>query len=257
MPMRGARREFETRQSDSPAIYNIGEVLAQLNDEFPAVTASKLRFYEEKGLVNPRRTAAGYRQFDDADIERLRFVLALQRDHFLPLKIIREYLEAIDRGEGPENLPRGVSAAVAPRPVDASHVVERTARSRRLSAEQLRTESGASQELFDSLVSYGLIAGNRAGPDGSGNELYDEHSLRVAKACVALFSHGIEARHLRPFQAAAEREFGLIERAVSSQLSRRDGASRARAAEYAREIGELCLALHTALVQGHISGLDQ
>ncbi|MCW1249523.1 MerR family transcriptional regulator [Acaricomes phytoseiuli] len=249
MPVQRARRGYEVRQHGRSVVYNIGDVLAQLTEEFPAVTASKLRFYEEKGLVTPQRTAAGYRQFDDADIERLRFVLALQRDHFLPLKVIREYLEAIDRGEGPQQLPPGVSAAIAPRPVDASHTAERAARSRRLSAEQLRTESGASKELFESLMSYGLIA-------DQGEDSFDEHALHVAKACVALAAHGIEARHLRPFQAAAEREFGLIERVVSPELSRRDGSSKARAAESAREIGELCLGLHAALVQGHIAALD-
>ncbi|WP_434621277.1 transcriptional regulator FtsR [Arthrobacter sp. A5] len=234
-------------RSRPPVIFNIGEVLAQLSEDFPSVTASKIRFYEEKGLIAPQRTPAGYRQFREADVERLRFVLALQRDHYLPLKVIRDYLDAIDRGEGPENLPPGVS--IAPRMVSDEFAVELKSRARRLSPEQLRAESGASGELVASLVSFGLIAA----VDGH----FDDHALRVAKACTALSSHGLEPRHLRPFQAAAEREFGLVERAVAPLSSRRDGASQARAAETAREISELCLSLHSALVQDRISRMDR
>lgn len=94
-----------------PQVLNIGEVLAQLSDDFPTMTASKIRFLEEKGLINPKRTPAGYRQYAESDVERLRFVLSLQRDQYLPLKVIKDYLDAIDRGERPENLPPGVSVS--------------------------------------------------------------------------------------------------------------------------------------------------
>ncbi|MCU1575095.1 MAG: transcriptional regulator, MerR family [Micrococcaceae bacterium] len=231
----------------APAIFNIGEVLAQLTEDFPSVTASKIRFYEEKGLITPQRTAAGYRQFHESDVERLRFVLALQRDHYLPLKVIRDYLDALDRGEGPENLPPGVS--ISPRMVSSELAAEIKSRSRRLTAAQLRSESGASAELIESLLSYGLIT--------AVNGHFDDHALRVAKACTALSSHGLEPRHLRPFQAAAEREFGLVERVVAPLASRRDAASQARAAETAREISDLCLSLHTALVQEQIARMDR
>ena len=94
-----------------PQVLNIGEVLAQLSDEFPSMTASKIRFLEEKGLINPQRTPAGYRQYAESDVERLRFVLSLQRDQYLPLKVIKDYLDAIDRGERPDNLPPGVTVS--------------------------------------------------------------------------------------------------------------------------------------------------
>jgi DNA-binding transcriptional MerR regulator len=230
-----------------PVVFNIGEVLAQLTAGFPSVTASKIRFYEEKGLITPQRTPAGYRQFSDADVERLRFVLALQRDHYLPLKVIRDYLDAIDRGETPANLPPGVS--IAPRMVSDALALELKGRARRLTQDQLRAESGASVELLEAMVSYSLVEAH----DG----FFDDHALRVAKACTALNAHGLEPRHLRPFQSAAEREFGLVERAVSPLSSRRDGASQARAAEAAREIAELCLGLHSALVQGRISKMER
>ncbi len=225
---------------------NIGEVLAQLSDDFPSMTASKIRFLEEKGLINPRRTPAGYRQYSDSDVERLRFILALQRDHYLPLKVIKDYLDAIDRGERPDNLPAGVS--VSPRAVSEELAVALHNRVRRLSAEEVRAESGASAELLEALLSFGLVR--------DVNGTFDEHALQVACACAQLEGHGLEPRHLRPFQAAAEREFGLVERAVATLTSRKDAASRARAAETAREIGDLCLLLHQALVHDRIARMD-
>ncbi len=225
---------------------NIGEVLAQLSDDFPSMTASKIRFLEEKGLINPRRTPAGYRQYADSDVERLRFILALQRDQYLPLKVIKDYLDAIDRGERPEQLPAGVS--VSPRAVSEELASELHSRVRRLSAEELRAESGASVALLEALLSYGLVS--------EANGSFDEHALQVACACVQLEGHGLEPRHLRPFQAAADREFGLVERAVATLTSRKDAASRARAAETAREISDLCLSLHQALVHDRIARMD-
>ncbi|MGG5172996.1 MerR family transcriptional regulator [Pseudarthrobacter sp. J1738] len=233
-------------ERSGPRVLNIGEVLAQLSDDFPTMTASKIRFLEEKGLITPNRTPAGYRQYSENDVERLRFVLSLQRDQYLPLKVIKDYLDAIDRGERPENLPPGVK--VSPRIVSDEFAAEMTGRVRALTEEQLRTESGASVPLLQSLLSFGLIQHS--------NGRFDEHALQVAKACVQLESHGLEPRHLRPFQAAAEREFGLVERAVSPLSSRRDAASQARAAEAAREISELCLTLHRALVQDRIARMD-
>lgn len=235
-----------SQRSGSAAVLNIGEVLAQLNTDFPSVTASKIRFYEEKGLISPQRTPAGYRQFRESDVERLRFVLALQRDHYLPLKVIREYLEAIDQGQTPKNLPAGVS--IAPRMVSDGLARELEGRSRRLSPEQLRTESGAGEELYETMLSYGLLEIQ----DGS----FDDHALKVARACTSLAAHGLEPRHLRPFQAAAEREFGLVERAVGPRSAKRDGTSSIRAAETAREIAELCLSLHSALVQARIAEME-
>ncbi|MCW3767186.1 MerR family transcriptional regulator [Paenarthrobacter ureafaciens] len=229
-----------------PQVLNIGEVLAQLSGDFPGMTASKIRFLEEKGLINPKRTPAGYRQYADSDVERLRFVLALQRDQYLPLKVIKDYLDAIDRGERPDNLPPGVT--VSPRVVTAEMAADIQGRARTLTEEQLRTESGASAGLLESLLSFGLISHE----DGK----FDEHALQVARACVQLEVHGLEPRHLRPFQAAADREFGLVERAVAPLTSRRDAASQARAAEAAREISDLCLTLHRALVHHRISRMD-
>lgn len=235
-----------SRRPSVAAVLNIGEVLALLCTDFPSVTASKIRFYEEKGLITPQRTPAGYRQFRESDVERLRFVLALQRDHYLPLKVIGEYLEAIDQGRTPTNLPAGVS--IAPRMVSDELAKAVSNRSRRMSPEQLQAESGASAELYETMLSFGLLDLQ----DGS----FDDHALKIAQACTALAAHGLEPRHLRPFQAAADREFGLVERAVGPVSSKRDDTSAMRAAEAAREIAELCLGLHSALVQARIAEME-
>jgi DNA-binding transcriptional MerR regulator len=230
----------------APAL-NIGEVLATLAEDFPSMTASKIRFLEDKGLIAPHRTPSGYRQYSEGDVERLRFVLAVQRDQYLPLRVIKDYLDAIDRGERPEGLPGG--ASIAPRAVTEELGAQLSAaRPRSLSEAQLRAESGASARLVTAMLSFGLIVAE----DGR----FDEHALAVARSCVALEAHGLEPRHLRPFQTTAEREVGLIERAVATSASRPDPAARARAADEARELGELFLTLHRALVHGLISRMD-
>lgn len=226
---------------------NIGEVLATLAEDFPSMTASKIRFLEDKGLIAPHRTPSGYRQYSDGDVERLRFILALQRDQYLPLKVIKDYLDAVDRGERPEGLPGG--ASIAPRAVSEEFGAQLGGtRPRSLGEAQLRAESGASAALVEAMATFGLISAE----DGR----FDEHDLAVARSCVALADHGLEPRHLRPFQTTAEREVALIERAVAPSASRRDPASRERAAEEARELGELFLTLHRALVHGLISRMD-
>lgn len=227
-------------------VRNIGEVLRELAEDFPQVTASKIRFLEEKGLITPQRTRAGYRKYAAHDVERLRFVLALQRDQYLPLKVIKDYVDAIDRGERPESLPGGMS--LSPRMVSDQLARELSSHARSLTAATLAAEAGATSRLVEDLVNFGLIA--------SAAGRFDEHALKITKACVQLESHGIEPRHLRPFRAAADRELGLVERVIAPEASRRDVASKARAAETAREISELCLGLHSALVYSHISRMD-
>jgi len=232
--------------SPAAGVLTIGEVLGELTEDFPQVTASKIRFLEEKGLISPQRTRAGYRKYGAHDVERLRFVLALQRDQYLPLKVIKDYVDAIDRGEQPESLPGGMT--LSPRVVSEQLARELSTHRRRLTTETLAAEAGASRRLVDDLVSFGLITAE--------DNRFDEHSLKVTRACVQLEGHGIEPRHLRPFRAAADRELGLVESVVAPMASRKDVASKARAAEAAREISELCLGLHSALVQSHISRMD-
>jgi DNA-binding transcriptional MerR regulator len=229
----------------APRLMSIGEVLAELRPEFSDVTHSKIRFLEDQGLVEPERTASGYRKFSQADVERLRFVLGLQRDRYLPLRVIREYLDAIDRGLDPPELPGG--APRAPRVVSDAGVPgpERFGRSRRelrLSRAELRDAAQLDEELLSALESYGLVA-----QDGGG--WFDADALEIATVARELRGFGIEARHLRGFRTAAEREVGLVEQVVNPLRRQRQAGAGARADEVAREISSLCVRLHATLVR--------
>ncbi|MCM3576927.1 MerR family transcriptional regulator [Micrococcus luteus] len=223
----------------------IGEVVAALEAEFPGVTASKVRFLEDRGLVLPERTLAGYRRFRPEDVDRLRFVLALQRDHFLPLKVIADHLAALDRGERPTGLP---GTAAVPASSDAERLGREVAGGRRSwTRAELAAESGAGEELLAELDQYSLLP-----VDADGG--YPSHAMDVARAAVVLAGHGLEPRHLRPLRAAADRELGLVERAVAPLQARRDAGTRPRVARSAREIAQATLRLHAALVA---EGLEQ
>lgn len=222
----------------------IGELLSQLTEDFPAVTASKIRFLEEKGLITPQRTAAGYRKYTNADADRLRFILAIQRDEHKPLSVIKDYLDALDRGEKPQPLSSGLS--LGPREVTEQLAHEIIGRIRPLTRAELQGVTNASDELLQNLHDFSLLHSTE-------DHRYDEHAQRIVKAAVILASHGIDPRHLRSFKMTADRELGLVERAVAPMAARKDAAARARVAETAREISEACLSIHAALVQAAIS----
>lgn len=245
--VRSPRLEAVRQEQVRQAALNIGEVLSELKEEFPRVTASKIRFLEDKGLIIPQRTSAGYRKYSSSDVNRLRFILSVQRDQYLPLKVIKDHLDAVDRGEAPAALPGG--APVAPVAVnhEMTEAVERSSRS--VSQAELQGITGASEKLILELLNYGLIE------PVSG--LFDANCIRVAKTAVQLSERGIEPRHLRQFRTAAEREFALIESIVGNELRKPEVAARARAAEEAQEISRQCLELHEALVQRAISQIDR
>lgn len=194
---------------------SIGQVLARLTPEFPDLSSSKLRFLEERGLVSPARTASGYRKFSPSDLERLRIVLGMQRDHYLPLKVIKAYLSDLDAGLNPV-LP----GTMAP----GSSML---AGGRRFKRADLLREAHARPELLQEAVTASLL------PPA---EVYGEDALTVLRALVELQRNGIEPRHLRGFRAAAERELALIQAALAPVARRNDVSSRAKTAELAREL---------------------
>lgn len=198
-------------RSTPAARLGIGQVLSKLTEEFPGLTGSKLRFLEVQGIVTPARTASGYRKFSPEDVQRLRLALTLQRDHYLPLSVIREYLADVDAGRE-TSLP--LPASMHSRDV-------------RYTRAELITAAGASPRLLNEAVSSGLI---------QPRESYGEQTLRLLRALVALDSHGIEPRHIRGTRQAAEREVALVEAALGPLLKRADQASRARADELAPEL---------------------
>lgn len=223
------------------ATMRISDVLGALQLEFPAVTNSKLRFLEEQGLVEPVRTPAGYRQYSPADIERLRFVLRQQRDHYLPLKVIGEQLDALDAGEEDE-------APARARLATQDGVRQAPAIAGRWTAIGLAVEAGVSEQLVNELVEAGVL---RPGPRG----YFDLWSRDVVMLAAALAEHGIDARHLRAFRAAAERQVDLVDQVVAPWRGQHATSSRARAGTLAAEVGELCSQLHTVLVRAGVAEL--
>ena len=222
------------------ASMRISDVLAALQLEFPAVTTSKLRFWEEQGLVAPVRTSAGYRQYSPADVERLRYVLRMQRDRYMPLKVIAEHLAALDAGVDDE----------APSPARlASRDGETTGPASRWTVDSLAGEAGVDPAFVEELVTAGVL---RSGPLGA----LDLYARDVVLAAARLAEHGIDARHLRSFRTAADRQADLVEQVVAPVRGQRSAASRARAATLAAEVGELCTQMHTALVRAAVAGLE-
>ncbi len=213
---------------------SIGQVLARLGPEFPDLSPSKLRFLEERQLISPARTEAGYRKFSAADLDRLRFVLTMQRDHYLPLKVIRGYLDELDAGRQPA-IPGGGAQAPSMLPSE-----------RRYTRDELIREAGATVMLMGDAVSASLILPA---------DLFGDEALSVLRALVELQKSGIEPRHLRGFRAAAERELGLIESALIPVARRKDASSRAKAAELAREIAGQLEVVRGSLIRSALSKL--
>lgn len=230
------------------ATLTIGDVLAHLKVEFPDLTISKIRFLEDQGLVQPERTASGYRKFSGGDVSRLRYVLAQQRDHYLPLRVIKDQLDAIDRGL----VPPGTSTD-SPRPAHvtmasiednaptAEHFRPAPA-AMRLSREELLNATGLRSDQLSELEQFGLV--NKK-PGGH----YDDDALAVAKIVADLARFGLEGRHLRAFRSAAEREVGLFAQVVGPMSRQRSSEAKTRAEETVRELAALSVRLHAALVQ--------
>ncbi len=216
---------------------SIGEVLAHLRPDFPDVTISKIRFLESEGLVEPQRSPSGYRRFSHDDIARLRFVLTVQRDHYLPLRVIKEQLEQLDGGmELSQGGRPGTPFAVAGSTHEPGEV--------RLSRSSLAEAAGISDELLADLESYGLVTARGA--------TFDADALVVARTAGELAAFGLEPRHLRTIRSAAEREVGLVEQVVAPMLRQRGAEARGRGEETASEIARLTSRLHAALVDAQL-----
>ncbi|WP_405482874.1 MerR family transcriptional regulator [Streptomyces sp. NBC_00009] len=220
-------------------LMSIGTVLNVLRDEFPEVTISKIRFLESEGLIEPQRTPSGYRKFGPDDVERLAHVLRMQRDHYLPLKVIKEQLDALERGEAitlpsPGRQGDGEDGR-APEGGEGPTVA-------RVGRDELLAAAGIESPELDEWESYGLIAPL---PDGG----YDAEAVTVAELVMELGRFGIEPRHLRAMKAAADREAGLVDQVVAPLRRHRNPQTRAHAQARAKELAGLTVKLHGALVQ--------
>ncbi|MFG3498907.1 MerR family transcriptional regulator [Streptomyces sp. NPDC047928] len=221
-------------------LVSIGTVLNQLREEFPEVTISKIRFLEAEGLVEPQRTASGYRKFSRHDVERLALILRMQRDHYLPLKVIREHLDALARGEQvqlPAQSPPGEPPEGAPWDAEQDRPT-----AARVGREELLAAAEVGEAELAEWESYGLIV-----PAADGG--YDAEAVTVARLVADLGRFGLEPRHLRAVKAAADREAGLVEQVVAPLRRHRNPQTRAHAEATVRELAALSVRLHAALVR--------
>jgi len=299
------------------AVMTIGEVLSLLQDDFSDITISKIRFLEGQGLVNPERSPSGYRKFRDSDVQCLRWILTQQRDHFLPLKVIKERLaagelddlepsqlqfdvsqerktqttEATDSTievaavnvssdrqeralmvaalvEAPPEAVVSAASSVAkpakpsspkervrhptihtkgdPTPISDGVVIDPIdAVGLALSLEDLCHQSGLTPAQVDELERYGLIDSSRVGR----LPFYDENALVVARLAAGFARYGVEARHLRMYRMAAEREASLFEQLIAPLLKQRKASAREQAVEMLDELAELSDDLRAAMVR--------
>jgi DNA-binding transcriptional MerR regulator len=200
---------------------SISEVLAQLRADFPDVTQSKIRFLENEGLIEPARAPSGYRRFDASDVERLRFILTAQRDHYLPLRVIKERLEQPGEADG--------GGPALPQ----------------LTRRELLDRAGITEPELTELEEFGLL--RRSG------RVYGPDALEVAQTAAALGGYGMQPRHLRAVRAAVEREVTLIEGVVAPILRQRGAGARAQAGQTAAELAALATRLHRALIEGALA----
>jgi DNA-binding transcriptional MerR regulator len=249
----------------------IGEVLAKLRGEFPDISVSKIRFLESAGLIAPARAPSGYRKFGVDDVERLRYILTVQRDQYLPLRVIKERLPGpaeplpappVPAAPAPASPPTAVSATtVAPTAVAPTTVAPTTGRPAGpaftggqvaqdaprpgLTRRELLEAAGITDDQLAELEDFGLVRrdGRRYGPD----------ALEITRTVLALAAYGVQARHLRGVRVAAERETTLIEQVVAPTLRQRSPLARASAGAVAREIADLSVRLHRALIEAALA----
>jgi DNA-binding transcriptional MerR regulator len=254
----------------------IGEVLAKLRGEFPDISVSKIRFLESAGLIAPARAPSGYRKFGVDDVERLRYILTVQRDQYLPLRVIKERLPGpaeplpappVPAAPAPASPPTAVSATTGPpsavsattgapstvapttgRPAGPAFTggqVAQDAPRPGLTRRELLEAAGITDDQLAELEDFGLVRrdGRRYGPD----------ALEITRTVLALAAYGVQARHLRGVRVAAERETTLIEQVVAPTLRQRSPLARASAGAVAREIADLSVRLHRALIEAALA----
>jgi DNA-binding transcriptional MerR regulator len=222
---------------------SIGQVLAVLKEDFPDISISKIRFLESEGLISPERAPSGYRRYAESDITRLRYILTVQKSHYLPLKVIREHLEAMDRGEEPPRLEPLTGAAAATEvpsvhPAGNGQQPRSAKRPIRITRRELLELSGLSEASLAELERHALVNPRR------GTVYYGRDALTVAVAARKLAAYGMDARHLRVVKQAAEREVGLIEQAITPHLRRSQSPQ-----QLAKDVMQLVMHAHAAIMR--------
>ena len=223
-------------ESSRPQLLSIGQVLAKLTPEFSDLSPSKLRFLEDRELVSPGRTPAGYRTYSSSDVDRLRFVLTVQRDHYLPLRVIKQYLDELDEGKSPV-LPHAGPVTGSVKVID----------SQRLTKQELLEQTGALASVLEGAITAGLIEPKR---------IYSEHDAVVLKSIVDASKFGLEPRHLHGMRLAVDREVGLVSQAVSASRSASKKMSKDEFRDKGRELSDILSTLRQVLTRDAINKLE-
>lgn len=220
----------------------IGEVIALLRDEFPELTVSKLRFLEGEGLVDPARSGSGYRVYGDEDVRRIRYILREQRDHYLPLKVIKSKLTAWERGESAEAQPE---SGPPPEAYFATSGVS-------LLPAELSRSTGLTSAQIDELVDYGVLEPMEL---PNGEKVFRDEDLAIGRAAARLFSRGLEGRHVRAIRLSVDREIELVQQLVTPLLRHRNPENRRRAAEILADCGQAAALLSEEMAKTRLRRL--
>jgi DNA-binding transcriptional MerR regulator len=218
---------------------SIGEILVTLKTEFHDITISKIRFLEGEGLIDPERTASGYRKFNDEDVERLRTILRMQRDEYLPLKVIKERLAKEEEEPTPKRVaPAGGGEEELAAPPTGLH----------MSIEELATATGVDRNRIRELESFGILGSHGL----NGEQYYDGDDFVVLSVARDFFKYGIEPRHLMMYRHFAEREATFFESIVLPMLRQKNPEARREAAENLADLAALSRKLKQALLRTNL-----
>lgn len=242
--------------------FTIGEVLNQLKQDFEDISISKIRFLESEGLISPDRTESGYRKFSDDDVDRLRFILTAQRDHYLPLKVIREQLERVDSGQTDAPAANGTTGVLPgmepPSPFEVLRAAEAEGRrpggdeqpflegpppQASISFVEFCEASGLQPAEVRALKEFGILSGK-----GNDTALFDADDLLAARAARELLRMGLEARHLRMYRQFVDREMSLFEQLVTPLMRQRNPDARRRASRQLETLATATSRLKRALL---------
>ena len=218
---------------------SIGEVLVNLKPEFPDITISKIRFLESEGLIAPERTPSGYRKFYDEDVGRLRKILRLQRDEYLPLKVIRDRLEGGEDGSAPSPVERldGPEDEVAQPSTELQ-----------MTADELAQATGVEAHMVAELESFGLLKPRQQGA----TKFYDGDDLVVLRIVKEFFKYGVEPRHLTMYRHFADREGAFFQAIILPVIRQRNPEARRTAAESLTDLSRIARKLKAALLRGNL-----
>ena len=191
------------------SVRTIGQVMKTLKPDFPDLSISKIRFLESEGLLSPERAPSGYRKYSDSDVERLRYILTCQRDHFQPLRVIRDHLEMMDRGEEPPvseapPLPTENEGTPDPQPQPTGQGIVRTRGPIRMNRRELIRASGITEAMLMELERHQLVRPKR------GASYFGQEALVICVAARRLAAYGMDTRHMRAIRQAAEHEAGPV-----------------------------------------------